>query len=316
MVGQRAFAPQFVFAVGSWFVAVDRIQPVAVVLSAGGALASVVSWADLVPAPLVTPWPNRRAGAVGDRVVVQDLPDSPAVTLAIGPDGDARPTTQPPPAELLGAARRPRMWTADPGARGAADPWTFRSTPDGLSWTSRIGRDGAPELPLAGSVVGFAAAGDTAVACVQLADKRPWPFDRRAELQLVSAAGSVITARTLPSPDVAGLGWASRYRDRPDTAALHDYLLYSLRQLDAAAAMGGEDPRLTVRDALTDPRVEIAFRHPDFPGREFVRVDRPFNELGNPGEGLRDLHITLREDIGAGVLDHCAARTNGSTVYC
>jgi hypothetical protein len=312
---RRAFAPQFVFVVGGWFVAVDRIQPVAVVLSTGGDLTSIVSWADLVAAPRVTPWPSRRIGAEGDRIVVQDLPDTPPVTLTIGPDGDARASTGPTPGEPLRPRKRSQLWTAGPRTGDEAAPWSFGSALDGLAWSARIGRAGAADLDLAGSIVDFGSAGETALACVQRVDKRPWPFDRHAQLLLLSTRDSEVVAHPVPNPDVGGLCWPARYRDRPDTAALHEYLLFSLRQAGAVTDLGGRDPRLTVTGALDDPRIELAFQHADFPDREFRRVDRPFNELGNLGEGLRELHIGLHEDIETGVLAHCAARTDAPIVY-
>src|SRR4051794_8771010 len=101
MISPRSFEPHFVFAVGPWFVAVDRIQPVAVALSADGQVCGPVSWADLVAAPLVSPWPSRRAVVVADRVVVQDLPDGTPITLAVEATGRVRVGVEPVPDSLL-----------------------------------------------------------------------------------------------------------------------------------------------------------------------------------------------------------------------
>jgi hypothetical protein len=252
--------------------------------------------------------------AVDDQVVVQDMPDATPVTLTIGADGTARAAvgTHPEPPRPV---KRSRLWTATPWVRGAVAPWTFGSALDGLAWSARVGRADAAGLDLAGSIVDFGSTGDTALACVQRVDKRPWPFDRHAQLLLLSTQDSAVVAHPVPNPDVGELCWPARYRDRPDTAALHEYLFFSLRQADVVADLGGREPRLSVTGALDDPRIVLAFQHADHPGRELRRVDRPFNELGNLGEGLRELNIGLHEDIVSGVLTHCAARTDAPIVY-
>jgi hypothetical protein len=297
-------------------VAVDRIQPVAVVLAADGRLASTVSWADAVAAPLVTPWPSRRAAVLDDRVVVQDLPDGTPVTLAIDAAGRARAGVEPVPAGLLRSARHSRLWRAGPRV-GPADPaWTFDSAADGFSWAGRITHPGAPDLEVDGSIVDFDSAGGAAVACVQRVDKRPWPFRRRSALLALSAGGAAILVREVPALDVGALCWPSRFTDRWGPGDVHDYLRFTLNQVAAAAEAGIRDARVEVRDVLTDPRIELVFHHPDFPGREFVQLDRPFNELGNLGEGLRECGVSLAEDIGAGALAHCVARSTGPLVHC
>lgn len=312
----RPFEPHFVFAVGPWFVAVDRIQPVALVLSPDGERSSLVSWADLVAAPLVTPWPSRQAAVVGDGVVVQDLPDGTPVTLVVGPEGRAHLTTEPPPGGMPRGARHSRLWSAGPRVRTTDPVWTFRSVINGFSLGGRIAHPAAPDLDVDGSIVDFDEAGSTAVACVQRVDKRPWPFHRRSSLLVLSARGTGTTTREIPNPDVGALCWPSRFADRWGTDALADYLRFTFNTVASATEAGIRDPRITVREPLTDPRIAITFTHPDFPDREFVREDRPFNELGNLGEGLRELNVSLAEDIGAGVLAHCASRATGPLVHC
>jgi hypothetical protein len=315
MSSGRSFEPHFVFATGPWFVAVDRIQPVAVVLSAGGQLASTVSWADVVAAPLVTPWPSRQAVAAADRVVVQDLPDGTPVTLTVDADGRARAGVEPVPEGLLRPARHSRLWRAGPRI-GPADPaWTFGSALDGFSWTGRIAHPGAPDLEVSGSIIDFDAAGGAAVACVQRVDKRPWPFRRPSTLLALSTGDTGIRAREVAALDIGELCWP-RFADRWGPADLHEYLRFTLNQVAAATEAGIRDARVQVREVLTDPRIELFFRHPDVPDREFVQVDRPFNELGNLGEGLRECGVSLAEDIGAGTLAHCAARSTGPVVRC
>jgi hypothetical protein len=267
-----------------------------------------------VLAPEATPWPPRRVDAGEDRVVVRDLPDGPPVTLVIGPDGEVCANLDPTPAELLPRTSYSPLWAAP---EPSVAPWTYGSTlRDGYSWSGRIGHAGAADLAFPASIIGFAPAADVALVCLQRADKRPWPFRRRTELVLLTVHGDRISPQAVPNPEIGALCWPSRFRELAGTGALHEYLRYALRQADATEEIGVHDVRFVLRDTLTDPEIETRFRHPDFPDHEFRRIDRPFNELGNLGEGLRDMNVSLGEDIESGLLAHLVSRTTDRIVHC
>jgi hypothetical protein len=315
MASRRPFSPAFVFCVqtttGAWFVAVDRLQPVALVLSTDGRHTALTGWADLVSVPTRTPLRPRRAGVVDGRVVVQDLPDGPSVVLTVDPSGVAQPSVEALPADRL---RHPRLWAA-PDRR--SEPWAYTSIlVNDYTWTSRVGHAGAADLALPASVLGFVPTEPIALACLLTADKRPWPFRRSTQLALMSVVDGRVAAQPVPNPDIAELCWPSRFHPRDSITALHEYLEYTLRQADSAAEFGLRDPEFVLRNTLDDPEIELRFRHPDFPDREFRRLDRPFNELGNLGEGLRELGISLSEDIQFGLLAHRVASVGSRIVYC
>ncbi len=93
MARERPFRPGFVRAVGSCFVAVDQVQPVAMAVSASGEILDVTSWAEQV-APVATK--TRTLASGEDRVFVRDWPTSlsaltgpktPLATVAVADDG-------------------------------------------------------------------------------------------------------------------------------------------------------------------------------------------------------------------------------------
>jgi hypothetical protein len=314
MATRRPFGPAFVFHVEPWFVAVDRLQPVALVLSADGTHTALTSWADLLPAPTVTPLRPRRVAAAADRVIVQDLPDGTPVTVTIDPDGRPRPSVEPVPARALSRATYPNLWSA---AEPPTAPWSYRSVlVDDYTWTGRVAHTGAEDIAFPASILDFAHAGPVALACLLRADKRPWPFRRDTHLELLSVDAGRVSAQPVPNPDVRTLCWPSRFPGPAGEEALHEYLAHTLRDAATATDEGARDVELVLRNTLHDPEIELRFRHAGFPDREFRRLDRPFNELGNLGEGMRELHISLAEDIHFGLLDHRASVVGGPVVYC
>lgn len=78
---RRTFSPCFVAALGSCYVFVDHLQPVAVSVSLDGEVIHVHSWANSVAPPAELAWPNRQLWRGSTALCVQDLPNGEIVEL-------------------------------------------------------------------------------------------------------------------------------------------------------------------------------------------------------------------------------------------
>lgn len=262
----RDLAAQFLPVVGGRVVAVDRLQPVAALLTLGGTPLDVVSWADRRDPPAEWVWPNRRVAVVGDRVLVQDLPDERPVALVVG-DGRFRRVEDAPDAGP--EWRYPRLFRAVPTAvRG----WTFGGQRIGNGLWCWVERNGRRWTAGAGSVVAHAVEPSWAVAAIRRAPVRPWAFSPAHEL-VALAAGPDRPVPTAVAPiPVDEHCWPVR-GDRERVLA--EYLPWTENLQRVIAACGGRDVRRTVHG----PSVDIAFRLGD---HALVLHDEPLDELGRP----------------------------------
>ncbi|OZM72740.1 hypothetical protein CFN78_14075 [Amycolatopsis antarctica] len=325
----RAFAPWYVTRLRTYFVAVDRSQPVAVSLSVSGQVLDVVSWAADAPAPETWEWPNRRVLPVEDELVVQDLPGGIGVTLDVDADGRLRyatgtlPETRPDTPgrwvhrRFFGSANR-RIEAGD------GHVWAAEATVGQCSVSARVSLTDAEgavrelEIPSPGSVTSLATLGaDLAVACVQRAAKRPWDFAPEAQLWFVLPRPAGLAPRFVPPLDITDL-----CRPRPlgrehavrRQQELSTYLTYSLGDLRTLREAGAERAELTVHGDIAsgDVMVDLTFEMPHLPGVRFRRRDCPFDENGLLGGGLRDLNVSLREDLDGGLIEALAPHRPGT----
>lgn len=274
----RDLAAQFLPVVGGRVVAVDRLQPVAALLATDGTPLDVVSWAARRDPPPEWVWPNRRVAVLGDRVLVQDLPDERPVALVVG-DGRFRRVEDA--ADTGPAWRHPRLFAAIPRT---VDGWIFGAQRTGNRLWCWVERDGRRWAAGAGSVVAHATDPSWTVAAIRRAPVQPWAFSPAHELVALAAGpeGPVPTP-VAPIP-VDGHCWPVRGdRDR----ALAEYLPWTENLQRVIAAHGGRDVRRTVHG----PSVDISFRVGD---HHLVLHDEPLDELGRPvglhfwGTGIDD----------------------------
>lgn len=282
MTGVRQLAPQFLPVVGSYVVAVDRAQPVAVTLSPTGEVRDAVSWAGAVPPPSAAAWPNRRIAVDGDRVVVQDLPDVRPVSVAVRRDGAlvVTPLREEPDASW----QYPRLLGAVPRSAG---PWEFRSYRDGYRLRAEVVRPTTWSLGR-GSIVTHAVLEDVAVVAVRRADVRPWVFAPQHELLVID--GEPVAVAPI---DISALCWPSPRADV--IPLLSEYLPFTLGQASVLRKRGGRDVRIHVAGLDSHLVVELEFGLDGEPGRRFVRRDEPLDELGNVA-GLAFLNIILDDE--------------------
>jgi hypothetical protein len=309
MKNSRFFGPGFVAAVGPYFVAVDTVQPVAVVVSQQGAVMGVESWEQLVAPPAESPWPNRRFGVGPDSLLVQDLPDGDVVSLRISPEGTVETSLVPASAFMAERVlvRHPRMIAA-PRGNSIEAGWRFVSDvhrcrrsakvefrSDNAAWTMPVGR---------GSIVAAARHGRVAAICVRRADQCPWEFDPAYQLCVVRAgAAGTIELTEVPPIDITRRCWPREVDPADLVELVRSYMGYAIGGCRVAVKHGGRDVRLELRQVDSDPVIELSFELPSVPGVRLVRIDRPVNELGHLA-GLRSLTVYLEEDLaGSNVVE-------------
>lgn len=265
----RVLAAQFLFVVRDCVVAVDRLQPVAALLSPTGVLLDVTSWAEHSNAPEEWVWPNRRVAAGEDTVVVQDLPDGRAVGLVVGAGRFDRIDA----ADAEQTWRHPRLFGAVPTTFGA---WTFEGQRTNDRWWSWVERDGHRWTAGEGSFVARAVTEEWAVTAIRRAPVRPWAFRPQHELVLLTAGATGLVPAQIEPIDVAPHCWPRR----PDAdQAFRDYLPWSENLARVIQNEGGRDVRLVVEA----PNVDIHFTQHGF---RYLLHDEPLDELGRPA-GLR-----------------------------
>ncbi|MGW4591064.1 hypothetical protein ACWEKJ_27405 [Amycolatopsis thermoflava] len=322
---RRTFAPWYVTRLRSHFLLVDRFQPVAVSMSTNGRVVDVVSWASSAAAPEEPGWPNRRVVPGEDRLLVQDLPDGAGVVLEVTADGRLDHRIEPDVPEHLPGAIHRRLFAPVSLTVAAGDPgghtWHIESMTDGFFRSAAVTLSGVGrfDLPRPASVSALAAMGaDLAFVCVQRADKRPWNFEPETQLWMVQARPDRLTPRLMPALDITDLCWPRPLG--PEHALrrqveLSSYLSYSLSGLRFLQEFQAVNPELTIHGdvAAGDVTVDLTFGLPHLPDVRFRRRDRPFDERGVLAGGLRDLNISLEEDLLSGLIDALAPHAPGLT---
>jgi hypothetical protein len=309
MSRSRFFAPGFVALVAPYFVAVDIVQPVAVVVSQHGELVSIESWAHHVAAPSESSWPNRRFGIASDRLLVQDLPVGEVVSLAV--ESDATMTTRVVPASSFSrpgvSVKHPRMLSAPRGNRAeSGEGWHFSSRVHRYRWSAEVAfrRGGAAtSWPVEnGSIVARAWRDLNAAVCVRRGPSRPWEFDPAYELFVLRAGRSGgVESIQVPPIDVTERCWNRKVDPLELVRMVREYMDFALGGCRAAIKHGARDVRLELRQIESDPVIELSFELTSMPDVRVVRIDKPVNELGHLA-GLRFLNITLEEDLGGSSL--------------
>ncbi|GAB2750398.1 hypothetical protein GCM10027174_26330 [Salinifilum aidingensis] len=312
MAAERPFRPGFVRAVGSCFVAVDEVQPVAMSLSPSGEVLDVTSWAEQTT-PVTTK--TRTIAAGEDRAFVRDWPTSlsapsapraPLATVAIdvASDGQLSPTVGEV-AEVPPQNRRDRhlRHTEEPHTiEEFQQDWTFRIHLTGVAWHSEaFHASERVDFPAPAEIRSQAVLDNVAAICVQRANKRPWPFHPDCDIQLLAAAEHGLATAQVPNPDIAHLCWPRQRDDLAVRRELGEYLDFALGNLDAAAEHGAREPQMIVHGTGLDTVIELRFRLDAFPETVLCRRDVPFDETGAVS-GLRARNVVLDEDIEFSVL--------------
>lgn len=299
----RHLRPSLVCWIGSAYLAVDEIQPVAATISTNGELLSLVCWNHL-PLPSSTAWPRRSVSSEGSTAWVRDLPDGPAVRLDLLPTGKLECSL----AELsdvpvrVGARSR---YSID-RCRVSHDPWQwlYLSPLTGLGWESRVQLTVTGQKLLnmswnlgSGAITSHAVAGSTTAVCIRRALKRPWDFHATYDLYIIHPDRTApVEALRGDQIDISSLRWQIAPRVNNDRTLLR-YLPYTLSECRGAMRAGATDVQFTVRNIDAYPVIEISFLLASKGDARFRRIDEPFNELGVESGGLRDLGIFLEEDL-------------------
>lgn len=266
----RNLTAQFLLTANSCFVAIDKIQPVAALLSADGVLLDVVSWAACTRPPEEWVWPNRRVAVRANCVFVQDLPDGLPVSLHIGVDSFEG-------VELVERAdvawRHPRLFVAVPKS---SDGWTFDGQRVNDRWVSRVEYDGQAWDAGDGSIVARATSSARALVSIRRAPIRPWRFRPYHDLIALRAEFNELVSKRVPPVDIDVHCWAQLSDGRQ---AFDDYLPWSENLVKVVENHGGTN----VRIANDGQSVDIYFFRN---GKEYLVHDEPLDELGRP-VGLR-----------------------------
>lgn len=322
---QRFFRPAFVSAVGEFYVLVDVVQPVAVVISTEGIVLRVCSWVDLLGPPEHATWPHRTVATSADGVVVQDLWTERQLDIRIidaagdvdiGVDRIDVPKLKAMPRVSSRFSRGSRA----PIVLGAQNHWLVSSHLDRFRWSSSMSVDGPDGLRstfrVDGSVTDCAAGRSGAVMCVREANKRPWQFDPPYSAFLAMDRGEPdLTVIDLPKPDITSSCWPRRTDSSDSREWLPGHLAITLNELaHLQVVAGGYDSSITVDglDGTADLRIRSSFRLPRHADTQFCRSDRPIDEFGNLQGGHKALNISLVEDFEGGVFDDLlrSAHTN------
>ncbi|MFR9730984.1 hypothetical protein ACL03H_17300 [Saccharopolyspora sp. MS10] len=324
MTSQRPFRPAFVRAIGSHFVSIDHVQPVAISISSSGELIGSTSWADQA-SPVATK--KRIVTSDEGRVFVIDWPTSLAapnsqsnpisvVAVAVSPNGNLT-SAAADESEVPSSPRTHRRMSS----RGATHTieaseqhWIFRNHLTGWIWNSEAIHAGAHlALPSPAHITSHATLGDLAAITVQRENKRPWPFQPQSEVQILTRTRSALTSMGVPHIDIGHLCWARRRDEREALRDLNEYMRFTRSQIHSAAKKGARDVRLVVRGAGLDTTIELWFTLDSAPGAVFCRRDVPFDETGH-ASGLRGQNIALDEDIESGLIQ-IASHDEGSVTY-
>ncbi|MGH8930246.1 MAG: hypothetical protein ACRDZO_06320 [Egibacteraceae bacterium] len=294
--------------------AIDKVQPVAVVVSPRGEVRCVASWARQVAPSSSSPWPNRRIAAEPGRLLIQDLPDGPVVSASVGPDGSVVAEPVAGSSRLLDSVvfTYPRLFRAPQGDREqSVEGWRFSSRLDGVRWSARVElvRGASPSTWSAGpgSIVAYAVHDGAAAICVRRAGRRPWQFNPVHDLYVLESGRSGIS-RPIPVPaiDISDGCWPRTVGSAELARLLPEYLPYSIAESDAAARWGGRDVRICLDRLDSHPVITLSFGLADVPNVRFCRLDEPVNELGHVA-GLRALNVFLDEDLNGRLVDALSA---------
>ncbi|GAA2791387.1 hypothetical protein [Saccharopolyspora taberi] len=298
---RRSFRPSVLVPCGLHVVAIDDVQPVAVVLDSDGAVRETVSWEHL-RAPSAFAWPTRFAVASEKSVAIASAPDGDAVVV----DLSTTPATVESLTEFPATSGARRAQTRF-SRSGKHDPfWKYTSHLNGTAWTATVAHDPPGgerrEWNLgAGSISSAAPLGNGLAVAVRRAGKRPWVFqppvellhitgDRDAPRALLPSGGIDITARCWPPVDLPP----------PDVIADH-HLPFGASQCAQIVKLGARQIDLTLAALDSAPRMEISFTHDSRPGVRCVRTDVLTTELGHDF-GLSKLGIFLEEDLQFGLV--------------
>lgn len=314
---RRLFSPRFVTALGSHFVAVDRVQPVVVSISADGQLRDIRSWSQEVTVPELSTWPNQQFSLHGKTLFFQRLPAGEIVAIQAGANGNLETWAVDRVPAGASVTVQPRMWTAPPirypTPGGDGTTWLIESMLDQFFWSARVtlnSKGGVSrwlDIPNPASIVSYSSIGtEVAALCVQRANKRPWPFCPEIELWLTFAGPGVLYSQVLPSIDITDLCWENDLTSEAvlrRKSELSSYLSYSAGQYQGVREYGAEDVELVLSGDVStgDSTIDIRFMLDEVPGVTSLRRDKPFDELGNLAGGLRDMNVSLVEDLQAGL---------------
>ncbi|WP_156819336.1 hypothetical protein [Pseudonocardia sp. HH130630-07] len=313
----------------------DRCHPFAVTLDGDGALCATASWSHLIAPPNAWHYPRRRLLHLdATSVAVHDFGATTAARLVVGPGG----SLDVHPARLAGLSWREQRYVPPRRAGTSTVPgpgWVVGNDRrrHRWSWWAVHPAVAAPAFGPHGPILDWAAlSGDAGIAVVRHAQARPLDLRPRAALHLLDtrryppdrvlpAVALPGTARWTVDPERADDRQAELTPGPQDYADARAAAITTCRDDAERSArrlleLGYTDASVTLPDGpdAPDPRVVLEFGSPEHPDRSFRRVDRPLDELGHPGGGLRDLGVVLDEDLSAGLVGELAERDPGAGV--
>lgn len=312
---RRMLRPSLVTTVGKAFLAVDEVQPVAVLLSPSGEVLDKVSWRDEIePVTERKGWPRRRLISWGNDVTILD--EGCESWAHVSAESNKRLQLHPAVAisDLIApsdsTASQTRISTNITFDRGEAN-WQATSQLDDLWWTSKIVIDLREDrcrrrwqFNEFGSITSGTLLDDNAPTmafCIRRAHKRPWQFRPEYSLVLTSRSADEVELLSIREIDITELCWRQSYDYLRTARLMSDYISYSYAEYLSAHRAGATMVDIRIRSLDSLPVIELRFMLPQLPGTVFRRLDVPFDEVGAFGSGLRDLGIFLEEDLQADV---------------
>ncbi len=303
-INPRHFRPWFLIRQGLHLVAIDEVQPVAVIFDRFGALVRTVDWTWSAP-PRWNTVPPRWVCSREQSIWVDDGAESDVVRLDVDNAGQVSTSrTETFPKNQAERLHPYMLWRGHLRARADSGSWHTRSVlgDGGVSWYSSVewqrtdAELAETECDLGyGSVHAATAIGEALFVAVRRTGKRPWVFRPPVDLlRLTRKRG----AETICARD--GLDIADRCREispwapSPESVA-REWLNTHLRWTDPGE-WGESEYSLTVRDCHADPVAEFGFRHPSRPGLWLVRRQQLRTEFGF-SQGLGDWGVLWAEDL-------------------
>ncbi len=308
MAVKRLFRPALVCPLGGYYLAVDEVQPVAVIVSQAGKILDVGSWEHLEPPATGSAWPRRRLSFNESTAWLSDLPDGPSAALRIDSTAQLSVSQSDPPEASAQTTTRYSKYSLSHSSNGSnSTHWTYLSQLDWFHWNSGVQLETGTLLHTwdlgSGSITSYATVEATTAVCVRRAHKRPWGFRAPYDLYLLSGVNSGDHSPIRVAPlDISSRRWVPASSASDHSEVIARYLKYSLAEYQAALRAGARAVKLDLEGLDVDPVIELSFTLDSTPGIRYRRIDRPLNELGIESGGLRDLGIFLEEDLSGGVV--------------
>lgn len=300
----RYFRPVFLERVGSYLVAIDEIQPVALLFDDSGRVAGTVEWG-WAAGPTKAVW-RPRTIATSDRALwIDDGAEADVVRLDIT---EAATCDVQRVAALPGqneARHRPYvLWRSHLTVPAVGGTWHTRSAlgDSGVSWYASVqwrpnGSEAAVrECDLGfGSIHAAVAHGEDVVVAVRRAGKRPWAFRPPVDLLRIAPTGHVETVLAHDALDVSYYCRGPSPHAPTARSLVWDRLRHEMSS-DRSDMPHASDIACTVRDWNADPVFELSFDHPARPGVRLVRRELLRTELGFR-QSAGDMSVYLWEDL-------------------